>query len=363
MSTPPQGEGWRPGDPHGSGPPWQQGPWLHPPGPPPPTGNGAKWLLGAVAVLLVIAIAVGITVIVMSRGGDSRPSASPTGAPSDFASADDMGPVSIITDEPTCKTFLSINNSLGDVQRNGWSDARETLGPAAEWTADQRSQTQAVASAMRTASDQIAPLTKQTPHRVVRELYEQFIAYGRAYADSLTDYVPRHDSLASANINVSATLFGICESIEYGSASRSISVTAPESPPTVTKPHDPVQAGPFITSSDESCQDWRGSADKFNANTSAWQKLDPNSPNQWNPEQRGLQQAAMPFVSTWAQDMEQLGRRSGNPVFDDLATTAAVYLKGYVSAADSYVGADGWLRYVAYKINQTVLSACNAVKR
>jgi hypothetical protein len=102
MSMPPQGEGWRPGEPHGSGPPWQQGPFLHPPGPPPPTGNGLKWLLGAVVVLLVIAIAVGVTVIVMTRNDDSESSRSSASAPSDVASANDTGPVSVITDAPTC---------------------------------------------------------------------------------------------------------------------------------------------------------------------------------------------------------------------------------------------------------------------
>lgn len=105
---PPPG-GWQPLPSYGDGPGWQQGPWLHPPGPPPPTGNGMKWLLGAVAVLLVIGITVGITVIVMSRGGDSGPSASPTGAASDIASANDTGPVSVITDEPTCSSYMPIN--------------------------------------------------------------------------------------------------------------------------------------------------------------------------------------------------------------------------------------------------------------
>ncbi|GAB7067458.1 hypothetical protein JCM12141A_17470 [Mycolicibacterium hodleri] len=101
MSTPPKGAGWQPGEPHGSGPPWQQGPFVHPPGPPPPTGNGLKWLLGAVAVLLVIAIAVGVTVIVLTRHRESEASPSATAVTGEIASADDTGPVSVVTDEPT----------------------------------------------------------------------------------------------------------------------------------------------------------------------------------------------------------------------------------------------------------------------
>lgn len=378
MSTSPPG-GWQPpqqpGPPPNQGQPygqsgynpqqplagWQQGNWPQQPGPPPPQkGNSLKWLLIGVAVLLVIGITVGATLLFTRDNGDGGTNTSTSAAPSDIASANDTGPVSVITVEPTCKSFLGINNSLGDVQRNGWSDARGTLGPAAEWTADQRSQAQAVASAMQTASDQIAPLAKQTPHRVVRELYEQFIAYGRAYAESLTDYVPRDDNLASANINISATLFGICESIEYGSASRSLGVAAPAPPTAAAGPVDPNNAKPFIASSASYCGAWSDSADKFNSNTSEWQKLDPNNPGQWNPEQRQQQRTAIPFVSAWAEDMGSIGRQSNNPVFEDFALTAAMYLKSYVTAGDSYVGADGWLRYVAYKVNQTILSGCRA---
>ncbi|MEU0497108.1 hypothetical protein [Mycobacterium sp. NPDC006124] len=257
---------------------------------------------------------------------------------------------------------MSINNSLGDVQRNGWSDARGTLGPVGEWTPEQKAQAQAVGVAMRTASDQIIPLAKQTPHRVVRELYEQFAAYGRAYADSLATYVPKNDFLAAANINISATLLGMCEAIETGSASRSVAVPEPAPPTTVAKPQDSQEIKPFIDSSGAFCKDWSSAADEFNSNTSEWQKLDPNTPGQWTPEQRSQQQAAMPYVTTWAQNMDEVGRGSGNPVLEDLSVLAAAYLKGYVSAGDSYVSADGWLRYVAYKINQTILSACSSVE-
>ncbi len=44
-------------------------------------------------------------------------------------------------------------------------------------------------------------LAKQTPHRVVRELYEQYIAYGRAYVDSIPTYMPADDVLADVNVS------------------------------------------------------------------------------------------------------------------------------------------------------------------
>ena len=41
---------------------------------------------------------------------------------------------------------------------------------------------------MRNAADQTVNLVKMTPHRVMRELYEQFIAYARAFADAVPTY-------------------------------------------------------------------------------------------------------------------------------------------------------------------------------
>src|ERR1700755_275126 len=117
MSVPPQG-GWQPpqqpgppsnpGQPHGQQPPpgWQQG-WPQQPGPPPQKGNSLKWLLIAVVVLLVIGISVGATLI-FTRGGVGTTPTPTSVAQSDIASANDNGPVSIITDEPTCNTYASI---------------------------------------------------------------------------------------------------------------------------------------------------------------------------------------------------------------------------------------------------------------
>ena len=48
---------------------------------------------------------------------------------------------------------------------------------------------------MRNAADQTVPLAKLTPHRVMRELYEQFIAYARAYSDAIPTYTAGRQSL------------------------------------------------------------------------------------------------------------------------------------------------------------------------
>ena len=196
MSVPPQG-GWPTNqDPPQYGPQtqpqppgWHQGPW------PPHTVAAAEQHHQVASnrgcVLLVVAVSIGATLL-FTRGGSGGggSAASISAVPSDIASANDTGPVAIITEDPTCKAYIDIYNSLASIQSNGWNAERRTLGPSSEWTPDQRSHVQAVVTALRNAAEQIVPLAKQTPHRVMRELYEQFVAYGRGYADSSTSYTP-----------------------------------------------------------------------------------------------------------------------------------------------------------------------------
>jgi hypothetical protein len=232
MSMPPQG-GWQPPHQPSSMPPNPGGPYQGSSGPgpqqpytgqqpagypqapwpqqgvPPQKGNNLKWLLVAIAVLLVIGVTIGATLLFTRGDGDTPPVPSTSAAPGDIASASDTGPVSIITEEPTCQTFNGINNALAGVEANGWSSQRSALGPASDWTPDQRAQVEAVATAMRNASDQSVALAKQTPNRVVRELYEQFIAYGRSYADNIDTYTPTDNHLASVNVSAGSAIIAI----------------------------------------------------------------------------------------------------------------------------------------------------------
>ncbi len=375
---PPQG-GWQPppqpGPPSNQGQPygppgfnpqqpppgWQQGAWPQQPGPPPQKGSSLKWLLIAVALLLVIGISVGATLILTRDSGGGR--TTPTsGAPSDIASANDTGPVTIITGEPTCEGYMPINNSIADVEANGWGAGRSTLGPVSHWTADQRSQVAAVATAMRNAADQVVPLAKQTPHRVVRELYEQFIAYGRAYADSVDSYRPVDNGLASANVNAGSALAGICNAITYGSATHAVGAEPAPTPSQTTVPGDPADPQRFVTESDRSCAQWIDREGRFTAATSDWASLDTSiAGSQWTPEQRAIQQAAVRLLTDWADDMETEGRQSNNPVFEDFAFTAALYVRAYVPLQDEYADSDAWLTYTAFRLSNAISGACRAV--
>ena len=61
-------------------------------------------------------------------------------------------------------------------------------------------------------------LAKLTPHRVMRELYEQYIAYSRAYADSIATYTPPDDNLALVAVTAGNAIGDVCAAISYDSA-------------------------------------------------------------------------------------------------------------------------------------------------
>src|SRR6185369_13845619 len=139
--------GGQPGGAPQSGP---QPPWGPPPGPPPGRGGKGKWIFGGIALLAVIAVTVVITVLVVGKGSGGGESPTPTnGNGSDFASANDKGPVGIIMEDPTCAAWNRINNTAVGVQSQvGWRN-RDQSAPATAWTAEQRSMYETVGTAFR----------------------------------------------------------------------------------------------------------------------------------------------------------------------------------------------------------------------
>lgn len=140
---------------------------------------------------MVLVISVVATLLVV-RGGDSgretpvatAPPATTSADTTSLASASDDGPVEIITEDPTRDAWSPIAETLSSQAANGWND-RDPSIPETDWTPGQRAQNQAIADAMMSAADQTVKLVELTPHRVMRELYEQPIAYWRAYAEAV----------------------------------------------------------------------------------------------------------------------------------------------------------------------------------
>lgn len=364
MSMPPSGQ-WGPGVPPPN--PQQPPPGYYPPpqgwGPPPPqkSNSALKWLLGAVAVLLVVAITVGVTVLVTRDGsGGDGPTETPD-SPSDIASADDTGPVEIITVEPTCDSWRAIQDTLAAAQANGWAD-RDPSIPASEWTPSQRSQYDAVGATMRTAADQAIALAKQTPHRVMRELYEQFIAYGRIYADSLESYVSDDDVFARTNVGLSTSISTTCDAIEHGAVINRASAVPPGSPPdNVSAVGDLGDPRRFLTTSTSACVDWIARTAALDGQLEDWSRLDPEVPaSRWDSAQRSVQEAAARTFDEYADDIEQIGRSSGDGTFEDFAVLAAQYFRAYAIATATYSVDDYYIVNPAMRLKNAVRAACQA---
>lgn len=369
MSLPPHPGPWQPPGAHGEQPrggsygppPGYQQPWYPPPGPS-NKGGGAKWVVLGVTAIVAVAAVLIVVVLHSNSGGNSKGSTTSPAA-SDIASANDKGPVTVITEDPSCAPWAPVNNTLAEIeQRNGW-DKRDPSIPASAWSPEQRAQFQAVGTAMRRAADQTVALAKLTPHRVMRELYEQSIAYEHAYADSIKDYTPNDDYLARTETAAGAAVLSICNAITYGSAAaRGPLIAAPAPPTQVSVPGDLAKPQRFLAVANPICKDWEAEISKFNAATAEWQKTDSNVPaSQWSPKDKALNDAVAPIMTSFADKKEQLGRRSGNPTLEDFAVLSAQYGHAYVEGIATYVPADDYLNQTASYSSGTIRAACRAV--
>lgn len=371
MTQPPNGpssSGWPPGYPGGQpGPQWnpQQG-WPQTPSPAPKRGI-AKWIIGAVALIAVIAVTAVVAVsCTKSSGGSEKPTAATTtsGAPtSDFASANDTGPVSVITEDPSCAPWMPILNTLAAVESNGWKERDPTL-PASVWGPDVRTQHMAVADAMRSAAEQTTPLAKLTTHRVMRELYEQFIAYAGAYADRVPIYTPPDNQLALTAVGAAEVLSHVCQSITYGSAAARAPLIQPAEPPTAVSPpsnlDNPVR---FLQSPNAVCPDLKRAVDAFNATpeVAAWKGTDANIPaSDWTPELQATATALKPVMLSWADELDKIGRKSSNSTLEDFTTLASQYQRAYVQSLPTFARPDENLYDTSRLTAPMIVSACAA---
>jgi hypothetical protein len=356
--------GWPQGYPSGQpGPQWnpQQG-W-----PPAPQKRGfAKWIIGGVALVGVIAVTAVVAVsCTKSSGGTDKPTASPTtsGAPaSDFASANDTGPVSVITEDPSCAPWVPVQQTLADSEKNGWAQRDPSL-PADVWTPEIRSQYEAVRVAMRNAADQTEPLLKMTPSRVMRELYGQFISYARAYAERIPLYEPPDNELGNVANYATQVISDVCQAIDNGSAAARASRVAATSPPNKVLPASTAEPTKFMSKPDSNCDGWERELANFDSDPRivAWRGVSPNIPaGQWTPEQRAINDAAIPAMEASANELERLGRESNNAVSEDIAGLAAQYRRAFAAATPTYSPADTYLENLPRSAIALLISACKS---
>ncbi len=324
-------------------------------------GGKGKWILAGIAVLAVIAVTVVITVLVVGKDSGNSPTPG-NGSRSDIASANDKGPANIITDDPTCAAWTRIGNGLRDAElKVRWPD-RDPSVPATAWTPEQRTTFESVGNAMSSAADQTVSLAKTTPHRVMREIYEQFIAYSRAFAESLPTYVPSRNDMAKVVDGLAGVLANICGAITYGSAAAQAPLlAAPSAPSSVSPSSDPADPKRLLTTADPICGEWRPLFAKFFDDTKAWKAIPEDIPaTQWTPEQKAINDAVAPVMATFADDVERLGRRSDNAELEDFAVLSAQYRRAYVAALPTYTVADNYLASASTYLALTVDQACVA---
>ncbi|QZA20010.1 hypothetical protein K3U93_10510 [Mycobacterium malmoense] len=327
-----------------------------------------KRALGAVTV--VAALAIILAVVLFFNGSDSGNNSSATQGTSSnqepapgVASAHDDGPAAVITDDPSCPAWSSINNSLANDGQGLWND-RDRSVPASAWNDKQRVQFMAAAQSMRNAASQTVGLVKLTPHRIMRELYEQFIAYAFAYAMHVPKYTPADDNFAGTANSAASALGAICTAIVDGSAAARGPMVPPAAPPAKVAPvGNPTNPLPFLTSPNPTCAKWKAALDRFAEQTTAWQSINPSIPSiLWSAEQKAANFAAAQVMNTFAGNLEELGRGSANLIWQDFANLSAQYRRAFAQAVPTYSPADNHLANAANYLSTTVLGACAVIQ-
>lgn len=376
---PPQGPGGQPpypgapqGQPYGQpyqgqpGAPQQWGPqqqWAGGPPPPPNKGGKGKWILVGLALIAVIAVSVVATVLVLRPDSGGNGNGTPTAnGDSEFASANDTGPANIITEDPTCDAWGRISNDYIDITESvRWGD-RDPNIPASDWTAEQRSVYETVGQALTNAANRTVNLEKQTPHRVMRELYGQFIAYSQAFVDMIPNYKQESHPVANVVGATVSALSSICSAIGYRVAQPLAPLLSePNAPSSITRAATGETPQRFLVSSNSICPDWIAATEQFGKDSSDWVAIDANVPaTAWTPEQKAIYDDISTVMTAHADNLEQMGRGSGDGIFEDIALLAAQYTRAYVIAIPKYKPADNFISDAARYLTSTVFWACKA---
>jgi hypothetical protein len=343
------------------------------PAPKPPQRNWIPWIVVAVAVVITVTVSG-----VLAMRGDAPatasaaepsatrsvlPSGQPPKTPDTIVSAGDNGPVALVTDDVTCGVWDNVQTSVSIARNGGWSQ-RDPWVPASTWDPATRSEFEAVADALRSGADRTVALAAQTPHRVMRELYETFIAYGRAYAEGMSDYQPMSHYLAETSLAAVDSITNICGAARSKVAGVQASTLTPAAAPT-TRPavDDPANPQRFLAQASPSCDRWAQDEATLKDQTQAWSALDPNiAVGQLDKEQSLTYSAAAQAFTAHADAMVDAGKSSNNPAVEDFATLGALYFRAYAQAVPMLWSGDHDLAQVGFSVSNLITQACSATK-
>ncbi|WGI32453.1 hypothetical protein [Mycolicibacterium aubagnense] len=287
-----------------------------------------------------------------------------SGSKSDIASANDTGPVSVITEDPSCAPWGPINDTLANSTKNAGWERRDPSISASAWTPDMRTVFETSAEAFGKSADQATSLIKITTHRVMRELYQQYVAYMHAFVSKVPNYAPEDFNLVTTGVTLGMTITGICQAITFGSAAARGPLVTPVAPPEKIAPLDDVEKPvQFLTSPDPGCADWNTAVKQLDANPiyTAWKNEDLNIPaSDWSPQYKSENDAVEPLLATASDTFERLGRGSANPVIQDFGVLAAQYGRAFIQGMPTYTSADTYLYNVFRRASAGISAACTA---
>jgi hypothetical protein len=370
---PPQGSGAQP--PYGGagqpqygqqpgGGPWPQQGWTGAP-PPPNNGGKGKWILIGLALVAIIAVSIVGTVLVLRPdSGNGNGSSNTADGASEFASANDTGPANIITEDPTCEAWGKISDDLVAASKAAKWNSQDYSVPATEWTSEQRNAFEQQGVTFANAINKAENLAKRTPHRVMRELYGQFIAYAQVVIDAIPTYSATDQPNVVAANKFFSSLNEVCDSMYFRAAQEAVPLIAIPSAPSDPQALNREVSGPqrFLSDDNDVCSNWIAMAERFDLDTEGWRAIDSTIPaNKWTPEQRSGIDKSAPIMAASADDMERMGRKSDNLVWEDFGVFAAQYRRAYVQSVPSYTPKYSHLEAAASHLSVAIYWACKAV--
>ncbi|MBU9766410.1 hypothetical protein FR943_21515 [Mycobacterium sp. TNTM28] len=322
------------------------------------------WVLGATSVVLAIALAVvaGLHFAQPREAGDSVRAAAATSPEARWASAGDTAAVSIVTEDPTCGEWTRISASLVEVQnRVLWFDRDGSIA-AVEWSPEQAAMYSTVATAMGSVVVQTSRLARQTPHRVMREAYGQLVAYAQELINRIPQYQPADIDVARTADAMVGAVSSICAAAS-GSAPARAPLPPAALPPTAPPPAPAaIDRRTMMADNPSICAEWLPMSANHRYSVADHTDADWQTPAvDWTFYQQSAGAAVGSLDTEFADESEQLSRRSNNPVVEDLVVLAAQYLRAHALALPTYAPADRALADVAGYLTKAIDSACAAV--
>jgi len=197
---------------------------------------------------------------------------------------------------------------------------------------------------------------------VMRELYGQFVAYSRVYADSIANYTSVDNALARAGSTAGLTLTAVCSAISSGSAAaRAPMVSALSAPSSVAPVGDLSNPQRMFDTPDVVCADIGSTLDQLllSPEFKSWFNTDPSVPaSSQTPEVLALSAAVAPVMSSTADALEKLAAKSSNPIVQDFILLGVQYRRAYVQALPTYQPNDQYVYSAGQRAPGVVAGAC-----